>query len=162
MSWKTDPAGPKQRYWIERNLTERKLGIALTDQANAALKDDNLTKGEASELLDAMFAKPKKDDGPGQGVYILDDGGAYDNTVVIVKPNQKYLENPKQPGANLYSMSLVPAPGTEGKVRFELVYDPEARIKLAEHGIKVTEEAQIAAALKCAPARVAKKVRELL
>lgn len=125
-NWRDDPAGPKQVEWINRNLAERKVGISLRDQAAAALANAELTKGEASDLLDELFKCLKKADaeGVGQGVYRQGDN------VFLVRPNKKYEENPKQQGAGHYSMALVPAPHA-ATVRYELVFDPEARLSLA-------------------------------
>lgn len=147
--WHEDPVGPKQVYWIKRNLTERKLGIALTDQATKFLArydedPESVTKGEASELLDQLFAAPKVEvHYVGQGVYMHDD------RVYVVRPNQKYIEDPTQKGAGLYSMSLVEAPQADG-VRLALVFDPEARASLAE-GEQVTLDAIAPLLPKCMP-----------
>lgn len=147
--WREDPVGPKQVYWIKRNLTERKLGIQLTDQATALLAQydadpESVTKGDASELLDKMFAAPKAETHyVGQGVYMHDD------RVYVVRPNQKYIENPAQKGAGLYSMSLVEAPQADG-VRLALVFDPEARASLAE-GEQVTLDTIAPLLSKCVP-----------
>lgn len=124
--WREDPAGPKQRYWIEKCMTERKLGIALTDQATAALADPELTKGAAGELLDKLFNAPKVEvHKVPQGIYL------HDGSVYLVRPNKKQEQDPTQQGAGFYSMALVPAPQA-GNVRLVLVFDPEARTSLTD------------------------------
>ncbi len=129
--WREDPVGPKQVYWIRRSLDEHKPGIALRDQATELLAryaedPESVTKGEASDLLDRLFKAPKAEvHYVGQGVY------RHEDRVYVVRPNQKYIEDPTQKGAGLYSMSLVEAPQAEG-VRLVLVFDPEARASLAE------------------------------
>lgn len=123
-NWRDDPVGPKQIDWINRNLAERKVGISLRDQAAAALRNKALTKGEASDLLDGLFDCPKLGDDLPQGIY------RQGQNVFLVRPNKKYQDNPKQKGAGLYSMALVPAPHA-GTTRYELVFDPEAKGKLS-------------------------------
>lgn len=167
-SWRSVPCLPdsKQRYWIGRCLAERAMGIALRDQATTALADAELTKGDASDLLDKLFACPRDESQQaGAGVYRTTGapGTVAEGTqvITIVRPNKKYAEDPSQQGAGLYSMSLVPAPGTDGKVRWELVFDPEARAKLTP-AMAVTSEAEISGVLAKASARAARAVRELL
>ncbi len=125
--WRDDPAGPKQLFWIEKCLTSHKLGIALTDQATAALRDkDNLTKGAAGELLDKLFATPQLDvHKVPQGIY------RHAGNVYLVRPNKKQEQDPTQKGAGFYAMALVPAPQANG-VRLVLVFDPEARDSLTD------------------------------
>lgn len=143
-AWRKEDAGPKQTYWITRCLAERKVGIALRDQANAALANPALKKGEASDLLDLLFKCDKIEVAyVGTGVYY------HDEHYFVVVPNKKYLEDPTQQGANLYSMALVGAPCADG-IRYQLVYDPESRARLhAEEKISKGDEALTALLPKC-------------
>jgi len=128
-SWRDDPAGPKQIDWIRRVLETNKVGISLRDQAGALLAEhesdpEGVTKGQASDLLDELFKTPRKGDDLPQGIYRQGEN------VFLVRPNKKFLDDPKQKGAGHYAMALVPAPHA-ATTRYELVFDPEAKGKLS-------------------------------
>jgi hypothetical protein len=130
MSWQTDPVGVKQIDWIKRILNTNVVGPQLTEQATAFLAQyeqdpENTTKGDASELLDKLFKTPRKGDDLPAGIYRQGEH------VFIIRPNKKYIEDPKQKGAGHYAMALVPAPHA-ATTRYELVFDPEAKGSLAK------------------------------
>src|SRR5215475_12245049 len=130
MAWQSDPVGVKQIDWIKRVLTTNMVPPQLTERATkflAGYEQDpaSATKGDASDLLDELFKTPRKGDDLPAGIYRQGEH------VFIIRPNKKYLEDPKQQGAGHYAMALVPAPHAS-TTRYELVFDPEAKGKLAK------------------------------
>lgn len=157
MTWQNDPVGVKQIDWIKRVLTTNVVGPQLTEQAVAFLAQyeqdpAECTKGMASELLDKLFKTPRKGDDLPQGIYRQGEH------VFIIRPNKKYLDNPKQQGAGLYAMALVPAPHA-GATRYELVFDPEAKGKLSK--ADMTSLAGIADVLPMCGSRAKKTLQSL-